>query len=840
MISLFFSLAASVFFSPAKSSKKTVSINGTKFECTVYSNKTIVIGNGQFEKLEIPKGMKELIVPETIMIEKKAYTVIGVADYAFSKTPFELIRLTPNIQSLGKHSFENCPNLHTVDINQSKIHVLPAYCFNLCPNLQVLIIGSGLVSIEDYCFNGTAINTISLSIKFSTLKDFAFANTQVSTVHMHLTGMTKFGKSAFANCYYLKNVTLPKNLVEIPDFAFLNTGIKAIAIPQSVKIIGESAFQGCKNLKSISFEGTDVTEFPKNLFNGCVSLEKIVLPAGLEQIHDYALARTKIQEFVAPASLKEIGKSFLYANNKIHTVDLSAVEIDSIPDYAFSGCTSLTTFKPSNGFSSVGVMSFAGCAFTSFPFKSVTTVANASFANCSRLTDADLSNLHRPIIPPHIFYGCSVLEVVKLPHGSLVFGDFAFAKTAIKALNLNEHIESIGIGAFSGCTSLISINLIELQMKELPAYLLYNVGAVSVSFPSHPVTLGDYFFSKSSIRKIVLTSSVTSIGKYTFANCTLLTTVDMRESMIKSIPEGAFINTGNLEIQFPISLISVGQFAFADSSIVSLSILEKVFEIGNAAFQNCKNLETLDFSDCAITELPERLCANCNSLKDLALPPHLKRIHNFAFKKCGFHTLLIPASLEQADTGAFMLCSKLELIDLSATAITYLSQSLFSGCNSLQKVILPEKLTNSDKSAFENCDSIKEIHFYGESYEGKPLDLNVEQVFVTDKYKSQTFAGIKVSKSKSKARKVSNEQKGGIQQSSTIEEESHTTRNAVICVVVVVLICIFAWHKFDPYDINGSEGVELEGELPFYKRFFQKIGFSLDRMASRAPTFTGA
>ena len=71
-----------------------------------------------------------------------------------------------------------------------------------------------------------------------------------------------------------------------------------------------------------------------------------------------------------------------------------------------------------------------------------------------------------------------------------------------------------------------------------------------------------------------------------------------------------------------------------------------------------------------------------------------------------------------------------------------------------------------------------------------------------------------------------------------IKEESHTTRNAFICVVVVVVVCVIIWYNCDPYGVNGSEGVELEGELPWYKKIINKVTYKIDQMGNKTPQFT--
>lgn len=838
MISLFISFVSSWQIGKTTYRKEIVEIDGIKFHCNLGSDKTLAIGNGQYEALDIPEKKTVLEIPLTVKHNKVTYTIVNISDYAFSKSPFVSIKLPKSISTLGKHAFEQSSNLEIINITQAHISVLSAYCFSKCASLKCLIIGSGLKSIDEHCFDGTLINAINTSIGFTALKDFAFANSQIEVVDMHLSMVSKFGKSAFENCSVLSVISLPTSLVEIPERAFANTAIAEISIPKTVTVIGESAFSGCKKLKKICFKGCTIEIFPKNIFLNCESLVEIVLPESLEEIEDFAISHTKIKEFVAPSTLKKVATGFLSLNKKLATVDLSAMELEAIPDMCFAGCLSLTNFKPPKGFKTVGKESFVGCSFSHFPFDAVTSISAGSFANCTHLVDADLSHLHLPNIPEKLFMGCTMFEAVKLPTGSLVIGPYAFSKTAIKEINLNEHVESIGEGAFAECTSLVKVDLSSIQMKELPAKLLYHVGDVVVKFPQHPITLGNYFFAKSSIRKLTLDKSVAGLGKGCFANCTSLVSLDMSQSSVLIIEPETFVNTAGLEIRLPSGLIKISEKAFVGSQLTSIKMGDKVVELGRKAFEGCKMLTSADMSETQVTEIPESIFSGCSSLKEILMPKNVRLIGKEAFFGTAIKSLVLPSSVDTIAERAYGKCERLESVDLGDTQLAYIADFAFSGCSKLSKFVLPPKLARLGSDVFSECGKLKSIYYYGGDIDSK-FTLPDVDVFVTDKFKHQTLGGQKVQKAdvKRQTHDEEREVRSGLQQ--TAEEESHTTRNAVICVVIVVCVCVAVWYKFDPYGINGSEGVELEGELPCWQRAIQKIGFSIDRMASRAPAFNG-
>ena len=68
-------------------------------------------------------------------------------------------------------------------------------------------------------------------------------------------GITEIAKELFRSFdKYLNGIYLGCNLKNIGAYAFQNTGIKTVAVPKSVEIIGESSFLYCDNLTTVFFE----------------------------------------------------------------------------------------------------------------------------------------------------------------------------------------------------------------------------------------------------------------------------------------------------------------------------------------------------------------------------------------------------------------------------------------------------------------------------------------------------------------------------------------------------------------------------------------------------------
>ncbi len=93
-------------------------------------------------------------------------------------------------------------------------------------------------------------------------------------------------------------VVIPESVWLIGDEAFLNCSkLKEVVLPKSLKVIGDSAFWGCESLIFLNLpEG--VTNIKRCAFYSCASLRKITLPSTLETLDNYAFENCSALEKV--------------------------------------------------------------------------------------------------------------------------------------------------------------------------------------------------------------------------------------------------------------------------------------------------------------------------------------------------------------------------------------------------------------------------------------------------------------------------------------------------------------------------------------------------------------
>ena len=74
----------------------------------------------------------------------------------------------------------------------------------------------------------------------------------------------------------LRSITMPDTITEIGKWGLASNSIEEIKLSANLKKVGESAFEGCSNLKTIHIPAS-VEEIGDTVFLNCESLEKITV-----------------------------------------------------------------------------------------------------------------------------------------------------------------------------------------------------------------------------------------------------------------------------------------------------------------------------------------------------------------------------------------------------------------------------------------------------------------------------------------------------------------------------------------------------------------------------------
>ena len=152
-------------------------------------------------------------------------------------------------------------------------------------NFTTVAVSEDTVAVRAYIGTNTVVN-IPRTINGKTVVEIennAFANNTTVTKVTVPSTVTFINVAAFQSTPNLKEVRLSKNLTELSDKAFFNSGIESIRIPSGVTDIVDSCFENCPLLETVTFS-KGLKTLGENAFKSCISLKTVVLPDGLESL----------------------------------------------------------------------------------------------------------------------------------------------------------------------------------------------------------------------------------------------------------------------------------------------------------------------------------------------------------------------------------------------------------------------------------------------------------------------------------------------------------------------------------------------------------------------------
>ena len=216
---------------------------------------------------------------------------------------------------------------------------------------------------------------------------------------------------------------------------------------------------------------------------------------------------------------------------------------DKIGDYAFFGCSGLTSLTLPSGVTEIGFNAFYGCSgLTSLTLPSgVTEIGSYAFQNCSGLTSLALpsgvteigynvfqncSGLTSITLPSGVteigyqaFSGCSGLTSLTLPSGLTSIGDGAFGGcSGLTSITLPSGLTSIGDGAFSGCSGLTSIYVYTEKLPSIGSDVFYDCDAKKCTVYVPKGTYDDYWLSEFSYFENIVEFDPTGINNVITSN----------------------------------------------------------------------------------------------------------------------------------------------------------------------------------------------------------------------------------------------------------------------------------------------------------------------------------
>lgn len=210
---------------------------------------------------------------------------------------------------------------------------------------------------------------------------------------------------------------------EIEKGAFAKSAIRSVFIADSVKKIGEGAFNNCYSLESVRLPAS-LEEIESNCFEGCSSLVLLDIPESVKKIGSSAFSYSALETLEIPKGVEMLGDSaFSHSNLKSLSIG-DGVKV--VGGNLFEDCSSLESV-------------FIG--------KGVKTLKSAMFLDCEKLKSVEgMESVET--IEGEVFKNCSSLKAMKfLPHLKNIMQDAFAGCNEIKEMTLSKSIKRIFFNA---------------------------------------------------------------------------------------------------------------------------------------------------------------------------------------------------------------------------------------------------------------------------------------------------------------------------------------------------------------------------------------------------------
>lgn len=298
-----------------------------------------VIGESAFDRCS---NVTRVAIPDSV-------TSIGFMAFRYC-TNLASVTLPDSVTNLGAQAFLGCAGLTNVTLG-SNLTSIAALSFIGCSNLCRITIPASVTSIRynpfAQCWSLTNITVAEDNPIYASQSGVLF-NKQRTTLLAFPGGLAggydipngigAIGPDSFTGAIRLKNVTIPASVTNIGWDAFAASGLTDVTIPDTIGLIGDSAFLLCQGLTNVTL-GNGVRTIGEWAFGRCAGLTSMTIPDNVTFIRPYA--------FYHCTNL-----SSLFIGDGVTRIEFAA----------FSGCSSLTSVIIPDSVAEIGGYAFADCS----------------------------------------------------------------------------------------------------------------------------------------------------------------------------------------------------------------------------------------------------------------------------------------------------------------------------------------------------------------------------------------------------------------------------------------------------------------------------------------------
>lgn len=756
--------------------------------------------------------LKTVILPDTVTeIGKLAFegcillrditlpeSVAEIGRKAFSKCRnLKTISLPDAVSSIGDDAFDGCGRLENVTVEPGSY--AEQYCAENSLPYSSRETAPGTtpepVSAENNACGKNLTWTLEENGTLRISGSGAMNNYEQTREEPDQDGKARFGSTAPWSGSTITRVVIEDGVTSVGTYAFESCAMTEISLPGTLVSIGQSAFEHCENLAVVTVPDS-VTEIGMFAFNECTGLVEIRLPASLKSIGAAAFQTCmKLAEITLPEGVENVGMYVFHNCIALKTVTLPA-SLQALGEFAFDGCQALkAVIVPKDSYAEQYCIQrgieyvFTGSSPEAIPTESPLgmcgknltwkldddgTLTVSGFGNMDDYEEVSTEpdkygsmyflnttapwygrKIYRVVVEEGVerigsyaFYGCEMLQSIKLPGTLTAVGSYAFGRTRLVDVDLPDSLTSIGTDLFYDCRFLESVQL-PAGLKLIPVSMFCDCEILrKIVLPETVQRIDGYAFSYCrNLKEINLPAAVFDIGSKAFEDCTSLKNVIVAKGSYaeeyclgqgfpytytdgtKPEKSGSVYAEGRCGADLTWKLVDgtltisgtgkmdnytnkmtgnalIGVTSPWDGKQVDTIIVEEgVTSIGDRAFAYLRKATTVSLPDTLVSIGDEALLDM--GITEIYIPDSVKTLGSCALDgNCFLTKVKLPASLDCIEFGLFQNCSMLSEVTIPDTAKSIGSHA-FARCTSINEIRIPDSVIRVDEYAFEYCPDLR-------------------------------------------------------------------------------------------------------------------------------------